>query len=179
MVLVIGLGGTGSGATWVWTGNHWQRPRAGDLPGAWFYSPMWSDPVTGALTVVDCCSAPPAPLGAVDSTWSWDGSRWVRLTTTTAAPLDGSTMALDPTLDRLVLCTCGYSLPAEPKLARWTGTDWVTVAGAALPFTGGIEVTDADRGQLLLLGSPKTEAASSSIPVEVWTLTGATWRRIG
>ncbi len=66
MVLVIGLGGTGSGATWVWTGSHWLRPPAGTLPGSWFYSPMWPDPASGVLTAVGCCSGPPTPAGAVE-----------------------------------------------------------------------------------------------------------------
>jgi hypothetical protein len=182
MVLVIGLGGTGSGATWVWTGTHWRRPATGNLPGAWFYSPMWSDPATGSLTAVGCCSGPPSPSGAVDSTWRWDGSMWKQVDTTMPAPLDGSTMALDPSLGRLVLCTCGYSEPSEPELAGWTGRSWVAMPSAALPVHGGVEVTDADRGQLLLLGSPispLSDTASNPVPVEVWVLTGSSWRRIG
>jgi len=179
MVLVIGLGGTGSGATWVWTGSHWRRPSAGGLPGAWFYNPMWSDPATGAVTAVGCCSGTPSPTGAVDSTWRWDGSAWRQLDATTPAPLDGSTMAFDPSLGRLVLCTCGYAEPAEPELAGWTGRSWVGMRTAALPVRGGIEVTDADRGQLLLLGSPVSETASNPAPVEVWSLSGFSWRRIG
>lgn len=179
MVLVIGLGGTGSGATWVWTGSHWSRPPAGNLPGAWFYSPMWSDPATGALTAVGCCSGPPAPTGAVNSTWRWDGTAWKPVDTTTPAPLDGSTMALDPSLGRLVLCTCGYSEPSEPELAEWTGSSWQTVPSAPLPVRGGVEVTDADRGQLLLLGSPLSGGASNPVPVEVWAFSGSSWRRLG
>jgi hypothetical protein len=179
MVLVIGLGGTGSGATWVWTGSHWRRPPTGNLPGAWFYSPMWSDPATGAVTAVGCCSGTPSSTGAVDSTWRWDGSAWNELDAAMPAPLDGSTMALDPSLGRLVLCTCGYSAPAEPELAGWTGRSWVGMQAAALPVRGGIEVTDADRGQLLLLGSPPSDTASNRAPVEVWSLSGSSWRRIG
>jgi hypothetical protein len=179
MVLVIGLGGTGSGATWVWTGSHWSRPPAGNLPGSWFYSPMGSDPATGALIAVGCCSGPPTPAGAVDSTWRWAGSAWQQVSTTTSAPIDGSTVALDPSLGRLVLCTCGYSSPSEPELARWTGSSWVAMLSAALPVRGGIEVTDADRGQLLLLGSPLSGAASGAGPVEVWMLSGSSWHRIG
>jgi Galactose oxidase, central domain len=179
MVLVIGLGGTGSGATWVWTGSHWRRPPAGNLPGGWFYSPMWSDPSTGALTAVGCCSGTPAPTTAVDSTWRWDGGAWRPADTTTPAPLDGSTMALDPSLGRLILCTCGYSQPSEPELAGWTGRSWVEIPSATLPVRGGIEVTDADRGQLLLLGSPINGATSNPVPVEVWSFSGAGWRRLG
>ncbi len=179
MVLVIGLGGTGSGATWVWTGSHWMRPPAGKLPGSWFYSPMGSDPATGALIAVGCCSGPPTPAGAVDSTWRWFGSSWQQVSTATSAPIDGSTVALDPSLGRLVLCTCGYSSPSEPELARWTGSSWLAMPSAALPVRGGIEVTDADRGQLLLLGSPLSGAASGAGPVEVWMLSGSSWRRIG
>ena len=179
MVLVIGLAGTGSGATWVWTGSHWRRPPAGNLPGAWFYSPMSSDPATGALTAVGCCSGVPSPTDAVDSTWRWDGSAWRQVDTATPAPLDASTMALDPSRGRLVLCTCGYSQPAEPELAGWTGRSWVAMPTASLPVRGGIEITDTDRGQLLLLGSPLAGATSNPVPVEVWLLSGSSWGRIG
>jgi galactose oxidase-like protein len=179
MVLVIGLGGSGSGATWVWTGSHWSRPATGTLPGAWFYSPMWSDPATGALTAVGCCTEPPSASGSVDSTWHWTGSAWKRVDTSTPAPLDGSTLALDPALGKLVLCTCGYSQPSEPELTGWTGGSWLTLPSAALPVRGGIEITDADRGQLLLLGSPLSGAATGAGPVEVWSLNGSSWSRLG
>ena len=179
MVLVIGLGGAGSGATWVWSGSRWLRPPRGNLPAAWFYSPMGSDPATGALTAVGCCSGAPAPTGHVDSTWRWDGSRWRPVETTNPAPLDGSTMALDPSVGRLILCTCGYSQPSEPELAGWTGRSWVTMAAAGLPVRGGVEVTDADRGKLLLLGSPLGSTTSNPGPVEVWSLSGSSWRRVG
>ena len=180
MVLVIGLGGTGSGATWVWTGSHWSRPAAGNLPGAWFYSPMWSDPATGDLTAVGCCSGPPAPSGAVDATWRGDGSAWQAVATTTPAALDGSTMALDPSLGRLVLCTCGYSEPSEPELAGWTGQQPGRHCRAR-PCQCGVGSRSP---------TPTTGSFSSSVrpcparqrirsPSMVWLLSGSSWRRLG
>jgi Galactose oxidase, central domain len=178
MVLVIGSGGTGTGATWVWGGARWGRVPGGGLPAAWFYSPMWSDPVTGSLTAVGCCAGPPPASGAVESTWRWNGSGWRKLDTSRDAPLDGSTMALDPSLGRLVLCTCGYIEPQEPELSVWNGRDWMVMPSAHLPVQGGIEITDLDRGQLLLLGSPMLETASSPAPVQVWSLDGSSWHRL-
>ena len=180
MVLVIGSGGAGTGATWIWAGTHWRRVAGGSLPAAWFYSPMWSDPVTGSLTAVGCCTSPPPASGAVESTWQWNGSAWRQLATSHDAPLDGSTMALDPSLGRLVLCSCGYVEPQkpEPELSVWSGRNWAVMPIAHLPVQGGTVITDLDRGQLLLLGSPVLETASSPAPVQVWSLAGSSWHRL-
>ena len=87
-------------------------------------------------------------------------------------------MALDPAINSLVLCTCDTSAAGEPALLVWYRSGWISRAAGALPVAGGVEVTDSDRHQLLLLGSPAPGSASSAVPVEVWTLSGSTWERI-
>jgi hypothetical protein len=179
MVLTTSSGVIGSpGATWIWAGTHWSRPDGSDLPSGAFYSPMWFDPTTKWLIAVACCEDLPPVTGAVNTTWRWDGFKWSLLATPDDSPQGASTMALDPAINSLVLCACDPSVSLEPKLLVWYRSGWISRAGGALPVDGGMEVTDADRHQLLLLGSPDPQGAAAAIPVEVWTLFGSTWHRL-
>jgi len=165
------------GGTWVWAGTHWRHPNGADLPAGALYSPMEFDPVTRSLIAVGCCQGPPPP-GAVDTTWRWNGDRWQLVSTQTTAPIDGSTVALDPALSRLVLCTCVSSAPAEPELTEWDGHNWVALHISGLPVQAGIEVADVDHARLLLIGAPISAPASNAMPLEVWSLAGSSWQRV-
>jgi hypothetical protein len=179
MVLITGSGVISEpGDTWVWAGTHWTRPAGGDLPAGAFYSPMWFDPHTNALIAVGCCEGPPPKTGAVNSTWRWSGSKWALLPTPSEAPVDASTMAFDPTLGALVLCPCGSAAPPRAGLLDWDGSAWTWIATGAPPLVGGVEITDMDRRQLLLLGAPASAPPSGSPPVQVWALVGSGWERM-
>jgi hypothetical protein len=179
MVLTTSSGVIGApGATWVWAGTHWSEPAGGDLPSGAFYSPMWFDPTTQWLIAVACCEDRPPVSGAVNTTWRWDGFKWSLLSTPDDSPHDASTMALDPAINSLVLCTCDSAVAGDPELLVWYRSGWISRTAARLPVEGGVEITDADRHQLLLLGSPPSATASAALPVEVWSLTGSTWTRI-
>lgn len=179
MVLTTESGVLGEpGSTWVWAGTHWRHPADAHLPAGAFYTPMWFDPKTRSLLAVGCCEGPPPSTGAVNTTWRWDGSAWSLLPTPSRSPVDASTMALDPMLGSLVLCACGSPVPPEPRVLSWDGSGWGSIAAEALPVEHGVEITDIDRGQLLLLGSSVADTQSGPQPVQVWALTGAAWRRI-
>jgi hypothetical protein len=179
MVLTTSSGVIGApGATWVWAGTHWAQPAGGGLPSGASYSPMWFDPTTHWLIAVACCEDLPPVSGAVNTTWRWEGTRWSLLATPDDSPLDASTMALDPASNSLVLCSCAASGSDQSGLLVWYRSGWISRKAARPPFLGGVEVTDADRHQLLLLGSSAAGGAPAAVPVEVWTLTGSTWQRI-
>lgn len=180
MVLVTGSGVISNpGATWIWDGTHWNHPNGADLPAGAFYSPMRFDPITKSLLAVACCVGPPPATGAVNTTWRWDATRWTLLPTPAHSPIGGTTMALDPTLNRLVLCSCGVTQASRHELLVWGGTAWTLLSSAPLPFEGGTEVTDADRHALLLVGPPPVTSGSRVLPVQVWSLTGSVWHRLG
>ena len=165
-------------ATWVWAGTHWRHSAGGALPAGATYSPMGYDPVTRSLIAVGCCVGPPPSTGAVNTTWRWNGNSWTLLPPTTGAPLNGSTMALDPMIGRLVLCDCSGSSSTQAALWVWGGTDWASFPTSALPVTGGTEVTDGT--DLLIFGPPKSEAKSQAPPVDAWVLTSrSTWSQVG
>ena len=163
--------------TWVWSETHWSRTVGGDLPAAASYSPMGYDPVSGSLVAVGCCVGPPPSTGRSNTTWRWSGGAWTLLPTPADAPVEGSTMALDPALGRLVLCACGLSATPQPELWEWDGGRWDPLHAAELPADSGTSISDADRGDLLLLGTPKS-AQSGQSPVDVWSLSGSTWRHL-
>ncbi len=180
MVLVTGSGVISNpAATWVWEGTHWRHLLDAELPAGAFYSPMSFDPVTRSLLAIGCCVGPPPSTGAANTTWRWNGATWTLLSTPVDAPVEGSTMALDPALGRLVLCTCASSVASEPALSVWDGAGWVAKVVAALPVQGGTAITDADRGDLLLLGSPVSATDAGGPRVQVWSLTGSSWDRLG
>ena len=127
------------------------RPHGGVAPSA-FDLAMAFDPVTRSLIAEGCCFAPQSQLGALDTTWRWDGERW------DAARRHGGAAAgigsrAGPRSGRLELCNCGPML-ALPALASWTGRPWELMERdpAALRAGAWRSPTSAS-GQLLIVGS--------------------------
>jgi len=163
--------------TWVWAGTHWSRMVRGDLPAAAFYSPMGFDPVSRSLLAIGCCVGPPPGTGGSNTTWRWSGGAWTLLPAAAdVAPL-ASDMALDPTVGRLVLCACGRPASSQPGLWMWDGSRWSSLPAAQLPVESGTVVSALDRGDLLLLGAPKS-AQPGQFPVDVWSLSGSSWHQL-
>jgi hypothetical protein len=180
MVLVTRSGVISNPAeTWVWNGTQWIKPPGAALPPGAAYSPMWFDPVTQSLLAVGCCVGPPPTTGGANTTWRWDGETWTLLTAPDRAPVSGSTMALDPALDRLVLCACGTPSASPPELFDWDGSDWAALPAGSPPVDGGTAITDSDRHELLIFGTPRSATRPDRSPVEVWSLRGSTWSRLG
>jgi hypothetical protein len=179
MVLTTESGVLGEpGATWVWAGTQWRHPAGAHLPAGAFYTPMWFDPRTRSLLAVGCCEGPPPSTGAVNTTWRWNGATWTLVPTPSRSPVDASTLALDPASGSLVLCSCGATTPPQSELLQWDGSSWGSISAGAPPVQLGVEITDIDRHQLLLVSSSVTDTQSGPQPVEVWSLTGSAWHRI-
>jgi hypothetical protein len=177
MVLVTAAGNTtGGDQTWTWSGTRWTLKLHGAVAPSAFDLAMAFDPVTRSLIAEGCCHTPPSPLGALDTTWRWNGDRWLQLAGT-AAPLPGSSLALDPSSGRLALCNCGPML-ALPALASWTGSTWAVLNVAGLPIEPVAEITDAISSQLLIFGSAAPSSPYVAQPVHVWALRGSTWRQL-
>jgi hypothetical protein len=64
-------------------------------------------------------------------------------------------------------------------LFAWDGSDWTALPAGAPPVEGGTAITDYDRHQLLLFGIPRSATLPVHSPVQVWSLTGSTWGRLG
>ncbi len=176
LVLITAASNRSGDQTWIWDRTHWLLQPHGDVsPGA-FALPMAYDPITRTLIAEGCCYSPASQLGALDTTWHWDGTRWLEFSTT-RDPLPGSYLALDPPLGRLVICSCGPMLTL-PALASWSGTTWSLMTTAHLPVEPGAEISESATGQLLVFGSATLGTQFAAQPVHVWALKGSTWQRL-
>ena len=173
MVLVTAASEGGAG-NWIWRGSRWVNQMSSYFPNAAFVSGMAFDPATRSLLAVGCCQAPSSNGGTVDTTWRLDHGMWRQLVLAPNPPAVGSSLALDPALGRLVLCSCDGVFTSEPEMWMWTGTAWASLDVAPSPVAPAIEIADLDRRQLLVVGS----LTQSARPIQIWTLTGSTWRRL-
>ena len=84
-------------------------------------------------------------------------------------------VALDPALGRLVFLSPSYSQGPGAAAWSWNGKIWTTLAASGWPGSAEVLVTDADHGQLLLIGSP---TPNNDAAIHVWTLRGSTWQQL-
>jgi hypothetical protein len=169
MVLVTTSSGATGGETWVWTGTRWSRRTGGVSPPTPIAAEMAFDPASDALLFV---SALLPPMGVGTTTWRFDGRGWHSLPATPPAATAG--LALDPMSGRLLLCS-DATADASAQLWRWSGGGWMVVPQSALSIHEGIEVTDNDRGQFLMLGFDAPPAQTGPQPVLVWEWSGRDW----
>ena len=172
-------GGRGSGETWTWNGAHWVREVGGDLGTSFSRVVMAVDPLSNTLMAEGCCQSQPGNLLAtLPATWRWNGSRWIVLKTS-VHPLDGSSMEVDPSLRRLVLCGCDLAGGLSPEMWVWNGADWTPGPYPRPPVAPQAEVIDAADSQFLVIGSAIAGADALAQTLQVWTLRGTQWLRLG
>ncbi|MFI5285746.1 MAG: hypothetical protein ACHQ4F_05455 [Candidatus Dormibacteria bacterium] len=180
MVLITTpVGGPGGGETWIWNGARWVRDAAGSLGTKYSGALVALDPLSNALMAQGCCQGEPGkPAGEPSSTWRWDGSSW-RTLTTAVHPLDGSSLEADPSLRRLVLCGCSLAAGLAPKIWVWNGRDWTAAPYPRPPVVPEAEVIDPADSQFLILGAAIAGVDALSQTIQVWTLRGTQWLRLG
>jgi hypothetical protein len=99
--------------------------------------------------------------------------------TTVVHPLDGSSLAADPALRRLVLCGCSLAGGVAPRIWVWNGEDWTAAPYPRPPVVPEAEVTDPADSQFLILGAAIAGVDDLSQTIQVWTLRGTQWLRLG
>ena len=118
-------GGRGGGETWVWNGARWMLDVPGTLGMSYVGMLIAFDPLSNSLMAEGCCqSQSNQVLGGLPSTWRWNGSAWSPLATS-RHPQDGSSLAVDPSLGRLVPCGCDLGNGLGPEMWVWDGRDWL------------------------------------------------------
>ena len=173
MVLVTAVSEGGAG-NWIWRGHRWVNQQSSYFPNAAFVSGMAFDPVTRSLLAVGCCQAPTSNGGTVDTTWRLDRGVWRQILLAPNPPAVGSSLALDPALGRVVMCSCDAIVTSEPEMWMWTGTGWLLLDVPPSPVAPAIVIADVDRHQLLVAGSLSQGAS----PIHIWALAGSGWRRL-
>ena len=172
-------GGRGGGETWTWGGTHWVRAAAGALGTSYAGAVIALDPLSSSLIAEGCCqSQPDKILATLPSTWRWNGSAW-SLLRTSVHPLDASSMEADPSLRRLVLCGCNLVGGLSPAMWVWNGHDWMAGPYPRPPVAPEAEIIDAADSQFLILGSAIAGVDALAQTLQVWTLRGTQWLRLG
>jgi len=173
MILVTPTGTATGGETWTWTGAGWVRQPGADLPATPVAAQMAYDPVTSSVLLV---SPLLPPLGPGVSTWRYDGGGWQRLPG--APPSVTTGLALDPASGHLVVCS-DPTPDARSLLWDWGGAGWTQVPRSELPVDLGVEVSDIDRREVLMLGFAAGPTQQAPQPVLVWSWSGHAWRQLG
>jgi hypothetical protein len=172
-------GGVGVSQTWIWSGARWVRDIAGALAAGDSGVLVAFDPLSKSLMAQGCCqSQPKQGVTELPSTWRWDGSAWTPIATT-AHPPDASSLAADPSLSRLVLCGCDLAGGLRPEMWVWNGQNWVAGPYPQPPVAPEAEIADPADSQFLVLGSAIAGVDALAQTVQVWTLRGTAWLRLG
>jgi hypothetical protein len=108
--------------------------------------------------------------------WSWDGSRWSRLSTSGPSPRDDAVLVFDTRRQRLVLFGGRSGQTLRSDTWEWDGASWTerTVTGpdARLHAVGAF---DAQRGVVRLYGG----VGSDDVPrTDTWEWNGTSWTRV-
>lgn len=172
-------GARGGGETWTWSGTHWVRAVAGDLGTNYAGVVIALDPLSNSLIAEGCCQSQPGKiLATLPSTWRWNGSAWSLLSTSVHS-LDASSIEADPSLRRLVLCGCNLDGGLSPEMWVWNGHDRMEGPYPRPPVAPEAEIIDAADSQFLILGSAIAGVDALAQTLQVWTLRGTQWLRLG
>jgi hypothetical protein len=87
-----------------------------------------------------------------------------------------TSVALDPTSGRLVFLSPSYSEGPAAAAWSWNGQEWTSLPVSHWPGSAEVLVTDADSGQLWLIGPDVN--GGPGYPIHVWKLSGSTWRQL-
>jgi hypothetical protein len=108
--------------------------------------------------------------------WSWDGNRWLRLSTSGPPARDDAVLVFDSRRQRLVLFGGRSGQTLRSDTWEWDGTAWseksVSGPDARLHAVGAF---DAERGVVRVYGG----VGSDDIPrTDTWEWNGTTWTRV-
>ena len=70
------------------------------------------------------------------------------------------------------------SVACGREMWSWTGRDWQLLSGARLPVFPAGAVIDTDAGNVVIVGSVVEPVQGQPQPVQLWSLTGNTWRQL-
>ena len=161
------------GATWTWDGRDWTLRQASSLPERAYPEALaWDSATRSVLLLADESTS---QMGAPRATtWSWNGSAWVRRHPRAEWPADlGNALpAVEaPSGDGVVvLFGTGKAGYGTPVVARWDGTTWSSAPSPSGPPSCDAFVLTTDRRALCV----SFQAVSLGLSlVEEWT--GAAW----
>lgn len=180
--------------TWVWDGDAWHEASAGQSvdnlnePGAIGPSASGSDLVYDARTrQLLLVETTPNGSGNYSDTWTWDGSRWTRLTYASTPPQFADAAAYDPPTGEVVLLVAGrtpvqaYAALPPTETWLWNGSTWRQAHPAhPAPDSAGAPLAyDPNSGEVILQGSGGvTNEGFGPLSTDTWAWNGTDWSRI-
>lgn len=122
-VVLYGGGALAAGReTWEWDGTAWTQATPTTDPGPLTGHAMAWDPTRGEVVLFGGAGQTTAQVS--DATWSWNGQRWARVTTTSAPePRYGHAMAFDPIRGELLIHGgrhCPTPIFCSGRVDTWT-----------------------------------------------------------
>jgi len=165
-----------AGQTWTWGGSAWTERTPTTSPPDLFNASMAYDAAT--RTVVLFGGSEPHHSGALNQTWTWNGSAWTKQTPATSPPARGlASMAYDAATRKVVLFA-GRTFRNAILLNdtwTWNGRNWARQTPATSP--GARELAsmayDAATQQVVLFGG-----FDNGSPLgDTWTWNGRNWAR--
>jgi putative cell wall-binding protein len=185
-------------ATFTWDGGSWAGHQQLNAPPERQTPTLGYDAATKQVVMfggnAQGCYTPPGAvgyLGAVDDTWTWNGSIWTQQNPSAVPQAqEGGCAAYDQATGQFLMYG-GYAPfetgPGDPDAQtwQWTGTNWVQLTPAATPPAGYCAMTyDPVRGELVMpateIFTPASAADNGANDVlETWTWNGTNWTRAG
>ena len=156
------------GDTWIWNGTTWLElhPQHSPAIGFDWQAAMEFDPITQTVLLFGTRSTTEATTDMKAQTWSWNGSDWSQLSTS-SGPLVPATMVSDG--KRILMLASGFYLGGRyvTQTWAWDGATWGVLSPKVNLTQLGLAsgAYDPERGQLVVLNG------------DTWTWDGGSWSR--
>jgi len=164
-----------AGQTWTWGGSAWTERTPTTSPPDLFNASMAYDAAT--RTVVLFGGSEPHHSGALNQTWTWNGSAWTKQTPATSPPARGlASMAYDAAT-RTVVLFGGQGNGARNDTWTWNGANWTKQTPATRPtkrLGASMAYDAATRKVVLFAGRTFRNAILLN---DTWTWNGRNWAR--
>jgi hypothetical protein len=161
------------GDTWVLRGDTW-RARSANGPPPRAESAMAYDPVRRRTVLFGGRDESGGQTIRLGDTWEWDGSSWIRMSTSGPSARSGAAMAYDPGRRAVVLF--GGSGGPRGDTWAWNGRAWDSVPIPPAPGRfNAVMAWDPRANRLVRFGGWDGEARTS----ETWELGDDGWASVG
>ena len=177
------FGGDGSSANlndiWTYgfpagTPTAWTQLSPAASPSTRSGASMAYDPATGNMVLFGGTNS--SNTGAVNDTWTWNGTTWTELSPTTSpSARQNASMAYDPATGDMVLFG-GYAGGYVGDTWTWNGTTWTKLSPATSPSAreAASMAYDPATGNMVLFGG----GGGSGLNDDTWTWNGTTWAEL-
>jgi hypothetical protein len=178
---VLLFGGYGTGGeindTWSWNGTTWTQLHPAASPPARTYPAMSSDPARNRIVLFGGYNF--FSGGALNDTWTWNGTTWTQQLPVTSPPARSFTGIAPDANGNVVLFGGSILIQNYGDTWTWNGTDWTPRTPASSPEAraGMGFAYDAVRKLVILFGGRSGSGVGLAYRDDTWTWDGAQWNQ--